>query len=54
MQDPPHIDDSAPTPVETLLETALEATDDEQAKYHLREAYQKCLVAGGAESSEPQ
>jgi len=53
MQEPPHIDDSSPTAVETLLQTALEATDDDQAKYHLREAYQKCIV-GEDEPSEPR
>jgi|GEM_PF-4989730 len=53
MQEPPHIDDSSPTAVETLLQTALEATDHDQAKYHLREAYQKCIV-GEDEPSEPR
>jgi hypothetical protein len=54
MQEPPHIDDSSPTAVMTLLKTALEATDDEQAKYCLREAYQKCIVVSGDKSSESQ
>ena len=31
-QGPPHIDDPYPTAVETLLRTALKATDDEYAK----------------------
>lgn len=44
MKDLPHIQRPSPTPLETHLETALEATDDERAKFHLREAYQKCLA----------
>lgn len=33
-----------PTPIETHLQTTLEAMDNEVAKYHLCEAYQKCVV----------
>ncbi|WP_324663587.1 hypothetical protein [Haloarcula sediminis] len=32
------------TPIETHLETALEMAEDDKAKYHLREAYQKCVL----------
>jgi hypothetical protein len=44
MKELQHIHDPAPTPVETHLESALDATDDEQTKFHLREAYQKCIA----------
>jgi len=44
MQELQHIHDPAPTPVETHLESALNATDDKRAMFHLREAYQKCIV----------
>ncbi|WP_262175041.1 hypothetical protein [Haloarcula laminariae] len=37
-------DSPGTTPIEKHLETALEMADDDKAKYHLREAYQKCVT----------
>lgn len=39
------IDESEATPIKLHLKTALEQTQDETAKYHLREAYQKYIIA---------
>ena len=39
---------SSSTPIEEHLETALEITENDTAKYHLREAYQKCIVSADA------
>jgi len=37
-------DESGATPIRLHLETALEETEDDTAKFHLREAYQKYLI----------
>jgi len=39
------VDDSGATPVKRHLKTALEETEDETAKFHLREAYQKYVIS---------
>ena len=35
----------SPTPIEKHLKTALEITENDAVKYHLREAYQKCIMS---------
>jgi len=37
-------EESGPTSIKSHLKTALEETKNETAKFHLREAVQKCII----------